>query len=48
VCEQVVAWNAKGLEMKVAVNISAVDFHSAEFVDVVNSAIERTQKDAMP
>jgi len=46
VCEQVVAWNAKGLEMKVAVNISAVDFHSAEFVDVVNSAIERTQVDA--
>ena len=46
VCEQVVAWNAKGLEMKVAVNISAVDFHSAEFVDVVNSAIERTQIDA--
>ena len=46
VCEQIVQWDADGLQMKVAVNISAVDFHSAEFVDVVNSAIERTQVDA--
>ena len=46
VCEQIVRWDADGLQMKVAVNISAVDFHSAEFVDVVNSAIERTQVDA--
>ena len=46
VCGQINLWGTHGLHLKVAVNTSAIDFHSSEFVGMVKSAINRNQIDA--
>jgi len=46
VCEQIAEWSAEGLRIKVAVNISAVDFHRPDFVKVVEAAVARSEIDA--
>jgi len=41
VCAQIDQWNKSGYSVKIAVNISAVDFHDPHFIDAVMSTVNR-------
>lgn len=45
VSAQIGEWNEIGLRLKIAVNISAIDFHEPGFSDMVTSTIQRHQID---
>jgi len=43
VCAQIQQWNDIGMNIKIAVNISAIDFHDPQFIETITSAINKYQ-----